>query len=129
MAIEARNKISTSFNMSSMTDIVFLLLIFFMVTSTQIAPNGLQVTLPQSSTQVKLIPHVSVSIDANLRFAVNTDVVPFEQVEARLQQELAGQEEPAIVLRVDKDVPTGETVKIMEIANRNRWKFTLATKP
>ncbi|MCQ2959053.1 MAG: biopolymer transporter ExbD [Bacteroidales bacterium] len=129
MAIEARNKIGTSFNMSSMTDIVFLLLIFFMVTSTQIAPNGLQVTLPQSSSQVKLIPHVSVSIDANGRFAVNTTVVPFEEVENRLKQELAGQDEPAIVLRVDKDVPTGETVRIMEIANRNRWKFTLATKP
>ena len=129
MAIVARNKIGTSFNMSSMTDIVFLLLIFFMVTSTQIAPNGLQVTLPQSSSQVKWIPHVSVSINAAGQYAVNTDVLPFEQVEPRLRQELAGQEEPAIVLRVDKDVPTGETVKIMEIANRNRWKFTLATQP
>ena len=115
--------------MSSMTDIVFLLLIFFMVTSTQIAPNGLQVTLPQSSSQVKFIPHVSVSINAAGQYAVNTDILPFEQVEPRLRQELAGQEEPAIVLRVDKDVPTGETVKIMEIANRNRWKFTLATQP
>lgn len=129
MAIQARNKISTSFNMSSMTDIVFLLLIFFMVTSTQIAPNGLQVSLPQSTSQVKLIPHVSVSIDENLRFAVNKDIVEFENLEARLKQELAGQEEPAIVLRVDKTVPTGETVRIMEIANRNRWKFTLATQP
>ena len=129
MAIQARNKISTSFNMSSMTDIVFLLLIFFMVTSTQIAPNGLQVSLPQSTSQVKLIPHVSVSIDENLRFAVNKDIVEFENLEARLKQELAGQEEPAIVLRVDKIVPTGETVRIMEIANRNRWKFTLATQP
>lgn len=115
--------------MSSMTDIVFLLLIFFMVTSTQIAPNGLQVSLPQSTSQVKLIPHVSVSIDENLRFAVNKDIVEFENLEARLKQELAGQEEPAIVLRVDKTVPTGETVRIMEIANRNRWKFTLATQP
>ncbi len=129
MAIQARNKISTSFNMSSMTDIVFLLLIFFMVTSTQIAPNGLQVSLPQSTSQVKLIPHVSVSIDENLRFAVNKDIVDFDNLESRLKQELAGQEEPAIVLRVDKTVPTGETVKIMEIANRNRWKFTLATQP
>ena len=129
MAIESQNKITATFNMSSMTDIVFLLLIFFMVTSTQIAPNGLQVTLPQSSSQVKLIPHVSVSINADGQFAVNTDVLPFEQIEPRLKQELAGKQEPAIVLRVDKDVPTGETVKIMEIANRNRWKFTLATKP
>jgi len=129
MAIQARNKIGTSFNMSSMTDIVFLLLIFFMVTSTQIAPNGLQVTLPQSTSQVKLIPHVSVSIDKEGRYAVNTEVVPFEALESKLKAALAGQEEPAIVLRVDTEVPTGETVRIMEIANRNRWKFTLATKP
>ena len=126
---KTRNKVSTEFNMSSMTDIVFLLLLFFMVTSTQIAPNGLQVTLPQSSSQVKLIPHVSVSINAAGQFGVNTEIVPFEHVEPRLKQELAGKQEPAIVLRDDKDVPTGETVKIMEIAKRNRWKFTLATKP
>ncbi|MBO4778613.1 MAG: biopolymer transporter ExbD [Bacteroidales bacterium] len=129
MAIQARNKISTSFNMSSMTDIVFLLLIFFMVTSTQIAPNGLQVTLPQSSSQVKLIPHVSVSITKDMQYAVNKEPVDFANLEARLKQELAGQEEPAIVLRADKDAPTGATVGVMEIANRNRWKFTLATQP
>ena len=92
MAIQARNKISTSFNMSSMTDIVFLLLIFFMVTSTQIAPNGLQVTLPQSSSQVKLIPHVSVSITKDMQYAVNKEPVDFANLEARLKQELAGQE-------------------------------------
>lgn len=129
MAIKSRNKISTEFQLSSMTDIVFLLLIFFMVTSTQIAPNGLQVTLPKSTSQLKQIPQVSVSINAQLQFAVNKNIVPFEQLEILLKQELAKQAEPSIVLRVDKDVPTGETVKIMEIANRNRWKFTLATQP
>lgn len=129
MAIRSRNKISAQFNMSSMTDIVFLLLIFFMVTSTQIAPNGLQVTLPKSSSQISQRPTVSVSINESLQFAVNMNIVPFENLESYLQQELAGQSEPSIVLRVDTSVPTGETVKIMEIANRNRWKFTLATQP
>ena len=129
MAIRSRNKISAQFNMSSMTDIVFLLLIFFMVTSTQIAPNGLQVTLPKSSSQISQRPTVSVSINESLQFAVNMNIVPFENLELYLQQELAGQSEPSIVLRVDTSVPTGETVKIMEIANRNRWKFTLATQP
>ena len=129
MAIGSRNKVDASFNMSSMTDIVFLLLIFFMVTSTMIAPNGLQVTLPKSSSQTTSKPHVSVSINAANQFAINSEVVPFENIEALLKQELAGQEKPSIVLRVDKDVPTGETVRIMDIANRNRWKFTLATKP
>lgn len=129
MAIRPRNKISAEFSMSSMTDIVFLLLIFFMVTSTQIAPNGLQVTLPKSSSQITQKPTVSVSINENLQFAVNMEIIPFENLETYLQQELAGQEEPSIVLRVDTKVPTGETVKVMEIASRNRWKFTLATQP
>jgi biopolymer transport protein ExbD len=129
MAIGTRNKISAQFNMSSMTDIVFLLLIFFMVTSTQIAPNGLQVTLPQSASQISQRPSVSVSINEQLQFALNMEIIPFELLEARLQQEMAKHAEPSIVLRVDKQVPTGETVKIMDIANRNRWKFTLATQP
>ena len=129
MAIRPRNKISADFSMSSMTDIVFLLLIFFMVTSTQIAPNGLQVTLPKSSSQITQKPTVSVSIIENLQFAVNMEIIPLENLETYLQQELAGQEEPSIVLRVDTIVPTGETVKVMEIASRNRWKFTLATQP
>lgn len=129
MAIGSRNRVSSQFNMSSMTDIVFLLLIFFMVTSTQIAPNGLQVTLPQSSSQITQRPTVSVSINEQLQFAINMEIVPFEQLEEKLKLELSNHEEPAIVLRVDKTVPTGETVKIMDIANRNRWKFTLATQP
>ncbi len=129
MAIGSRNKVNAQFSMSSMTDIVFLLLIFFMVTSTQIAPNGLQVTLPKSSSQMSERPTVSVSINSSLQFAVNTEIVPFEELETRLLSILGNQPEPTIVLRVDTDVPTGETVKIMDIANRNRWKFVLATKP
>ncbi|MDA3881968.1 MAG: biopolymer transporter ExbD [Bacteroidales bacterium] len=129
MAIGSRNKVNAQFSMSSMTDIVFLLLIFFMVTSTQIAPNGLQVTLPKSSSQMSERPTVSVSINSSLQFAVNTEIVPFEELETRLLSILKNQPEPTIVLRVDTDVPTGETVKIMDIANRNRWKFVLATKP
>jgi biopolymer transport protein ExbD len=85
MAIGSRNKVNAQFSMSSMTDIVFLLLIFFMVTSTQIAPNGLQVTLPKSSSQMSERPTVSVSINSNLQFAVNTEIVPFEELETRLR--------------------------------------------
>ncbi|HRS17943.1 MAG TPA: biopolymer transporter ExbD [Bacteroidales bacterium] len=129
MAIVSRNKVSTEFNMSSMTDIVFLLLIFFMVTSTQISPNGLQVSLPKSSNQVTPNQRTSVSITPDLQFAIEKEIVPFEQLESALIAKLQGEQEPTILLRVDKDVPTGETVKVMDIANRNKWKFVLATKP
>ncbi|HOS84258.1 MAG: biopolymer transport protein ExbD [Bacteroidetes bacterium ADurb.Bin217] len=129
MAIGSRNKVSTEFNMSSMTDIVFLLLIFFMVTSTQISPNGLQVTLPKSANQVTPNQRTSVSITPDLQFAIEKQIIPFEQLEDALKTKLQGEAEPTILLRVDKDVPTGETVKVMDIANRNKWKFVLATKP
>lgn len=129
MAIGSRSKVSTEFNMSSMTDIVFLLLIFFMVTSTQISPNGLQVTLPKSANQVTPNQRTSVSITPDLQFAIEKQIIPFEQLEAALVAKLQGETEPTILLRVDKDVPTGETVKVMDIANRNKWKFVLATKP
>lgn len=129
MAIGSRNKVSTEFNMSSMTDIVFLLLIFFMVTSTQISPNGLQVTLPKSANQVTPNQRTSVSITPDLQFAIEKQIIPFGQLEDALKTKLQGEAEPTILLRVDKDVPTGETVKVMDIANRNKWKFVLATKP
>jgi len=129
MAIGTRNKVNAGFSMSSMTDIVFLLLIFFMVTSTQIAPNGLQVTLPKSGNQTGEKAQVAVTINSSNQFAINTEIVPFGELESRLKTKLIGQEKPSILLRVDKTVPTGETVKIMDMANRNRWKFTLATKP
>jgi len=127
--IRSRNKVSAEFNMSSLTDIIFLLLIFFMVTSTQISPNGLQVTLPKSANQVTPNQRTSVSITPDLQFAIEKQIIPFEQLEDALKTKLQGEAEPTILLRVDKDVPTGETVKVMDIANRNKWKFVLATKP
>ena len=129
MAIKSKNKVSIDFNMSSMSDMVFLILIFFMISSTQISPNGLQVALPKSSNQISSKQHVSVSITKDLQYAINSDFIAYENLEGRLQQVLAKESEPTLILRVDKDVPTGETVKIMDIASRNRWKFVLATKP
>lgn len=129
MAIKSKNKVNVDFNMSSMSDMVFLILIFFMISSTQISPNGLQVALPQSSNQISGKQHVSVSITKDLQYAINSDVVTLESLESQLQSALANQTEPTIILRVDKDVPTGETVRIMDIASRNKWKFVLATKP
>lgn len=129
MAIKSRNKVSIEFSMSSMSDMVFLILIFFMISSTQISPNGLKVALPKSSNQVSGKKHATVSINKDLQYAINSDIVTSETLESQLKNVLAKQSEPTIILRVDKDVPTGETVKVMDIASRNRWKFVLATKP
>ena len=119
--------------MSSMTDIVFLLLIFFMVTSTLIAPNALKLLLPQSSNQTQAKPLTTISITSDLRYYVNSSgklmQVSFDEIEPFLQKTLGTDDEIYVSLHADKTVPIDEVVKIMNIARRNHYKMILATSP
>lgn len=128
MALKTRNKVNANFSMSSMTDIVFLLLIFFMVTSTLISPNALKLLLPKSSNQTAAKPITTVSIDKNFNFFIETTPVPFSQLENKLQRKLAREEDPTISLHVDKSVPMEQVVKVMNIAKENKYKLILATR-
>ena len=128
MAITSRNKISVSFSMASMTDIVFLLLIFFMITSTLVSPNALKVLLPSSSSKTMGKQTVSVTITPEREFFLNAEPVKFELLESQLKQLLAGQETPGIILHADKKVPIEDAVKIMDIANKNKYQLVIATK-
>jgi biopolymer transport protein ExbD len=129
MALKSKNKVSTNFSMSSMTDIVFLLLIFFVITSTLISPNALKLLLPKSSSKTLSKQTISVSITKELEYYVNQDKVQFENIEAILKQQLAGEEDPGVILHAEKSVPIEEAVKVMDIANRNKYKLVLATAP
>ncbi|TXB64023.1 biopolymer transporter ExbD [Vicingus serpentipes] len=129
MAIRSKNKVSTNFNMSSMTDIVFLLLIFFVITSTLISPNALKLLLPKSSSKTLSKQTVSVSITKDFQYFINQDAVSFDQIEPNLKQMLVGEVDPGIILHVEKSVPIEEAVKVMDIANRNKYKLVLATAP
>lgn len=115
--------------MSSMTDIVFLLLLFFMISTTLIAPNALDLVLPQSSYQTEKKANTTVSITEDLIVAVETDVVSLESLEQILQQKLAGQQEPTIALHAEKSVPIEYVVKVMNIAKNNKYRVILATSP
>ena len=128
MAISTRNKISVSFSMSSMTDIVFLLLIFFVITSTLVSPNALKVLLPNSSSKTTGKQTVSVTIKPDLTYYVNAKPIDAEFIEVKLRQLLAGETKPGIILHVDKTVPIEHAVKIMDIANRNKYELVLATQ-
>ncbi|WP_461631264.1 ExbD/TolR family protein [Labilibaculum euxinus] len=128
MALKTRNKVNSNFSMSSMTDIVFLLLIFFMVTSTLIAPNALKLLLPQSKNQTSAKPITTVSIDKEFNFFIETTPIPFSQLENRLQKRLAREEDPTISLHVDKSVPMEQVVRVMNIAKNNKYKLILATR-
>jgi biopolymer transport protein ExbD len=115
--------------MASMTDIVFLLLIFFMVTSTLIAPNALKLLLPQSRAQTSAKPLTTVSITKNHEYFIETTPVPINELEMRLRIKLKGEVEPTISLHVDRTVPMEDVVKVMNIARDNRYKLILATTP
>lgn len=129
MAIKRRNRVSAEFNMSSMTDLVFLLLIFFMLTSTLVTPNAIKLFLPSSSSKTQAPQTISVSIDKDLKYYVVDKEMPFESIENELKAQLENIKEATIVLNVDKSVPTEYLVKVMDIANRNQFKMILATAP
>ena len=128
MALKRSNKIESSFSMSSMTDIIFLLLIFFMLTSTLVHPNALKLLLPQSANQTSAKPQTSVSITKDLRYYVESKRVTYEELESTLQNKLGTNEDMYIALHVDETVPMKEVVKVMNIAKKNKYKLILATR-
>ena len=111
-----------------MTDIVFLLLIFFMLTSTLVHPNALKLLLPQSANQTSAKPQTSVSVTKDLRYYVESRRVSFEELEPTLQAKLGQNEDMYIALHVDESVPMKEVVKVMNIAKKNKYKLILATR-
>lgn len=134
MALKRRNKVNVEFSMASMTDIVFLLLIFFMVTSTLIAPNALKLLLPESNNQTAAKPVTTISITQDLKYYINDNgqlkSVTFGEIEPFLVQRYGtGNEEVFISLHTDKTVPVEQVVKIMNIARKNGYKMILATAP
>jgi biopolymer transport protein ExbD len=133
MALRKRNKVNAGFSMSSMTDIVFLLLIFFMVTSTLISPNALKLLLPQSNNQTNAKAMTTISITKDLSYHVNEKGklirVGFSEIEPFLQETLGDNPDIFISLHAEKSVPIEEVVKVMNIAKRNKYKMILATTP
>lgn len=129
MALKRSSKVNPNFSMSSMTDIVFLLLIFFMVSSTLVAPNALKLLLPQSDSQTPAKAITTVSITQDLMFYVEQTPISFMDLEQYLAQKLQGEEDPTISLHVHRSVPMEEVVKVMNIAKDKRYKLILATQP
>ena len=135
MAIKRTTKPLSEFSMSSMTDIVFLLLIFFLVTSTLVNPNALKLLLPKSTGQVSAKATVSVSIkdwgDDTYTYHINGDQTPvsYNEVEDELVELLQMEEDPTFSIYSDESVPVKEVVAMMNIAKRNHYKVILATQP
>ena len=129
MNLRGRNKVSAEFSMSSMTDIVFLLLIFFMLTSPAITPEALDLILPQAQGKTTNVQNVSVSITKDLQFYINSERISASGLEQKLKEHLADVEDPTIILRAEEGVPIEKAVSVMDIANRNQYKIVLAVQP
>ena len=134
MALKRKTKTEPNFSMASMTDIIFLLLIFFMITSTVVVPNAIKVTLPQSQKQTAAKPQSRVTIDKNLNFYVafgnqREKQVSFDDITVFLQERYNQEPEMFVALYADELVPYGEIVKVLDIANKNKFKMVLVTRP
>lgn len=129
MAISQRNKISINFSSTGMTDVVFNLLIFFMLTSTLVHPTALKLLLPKGSTQTSAKPQTTVSITRDQQYYVEQQPVRFDQLEAVLKEKLGNKPDMYISLHADKNVPFESVVKVLNIAQANNYKLIIATSP
>ena len=129
MGLESKHKVNAAFSMSSMTDIVFLLLIFFMLASTLVTVNAIDIILPKASGKTENKKSVSVSIKRDLSYYIDQKRVGESVLESELIAMLSAEAKPTIVLRAEKSVPIDNVVKVMDIANRNKFKVILAVKP
>lgn len=128
MNLQTRNKVDTAFSMASMTDLIFLLLIFFMLTSSFITPSGLPVNLPTSKSAAIEMQKVSVTVTSDLQYFVNEKRVTKGSLESELSTQLSGAD-GVVVLHIDELVPTKELVYVAGIATGLKAKVTIATKP
>ncbi len=128
MNLKSKHKVEANFSMSSMTDVIFLLLIFFMLTSSFITPSGLPINLPSSKSSEIIMQKVSVTITKDLQYFVNDTKINRSSVEAVLESNLAGKE-GIVVLHCDESVPVERLVEIAGIATNLKAKVSIATKP
>lgn len=129
MNLRGRNKVTAEFNMSSMTDIVFLLLIFFMLTSTMVTTNALDLVLPKAKGKTDSNKNIAVSINKKLEFFIDKEAVLEAELESKLVALVAADANKAIILRAEEGVPIEKAVSVLDIANRNQIKVVLAVRP
>ncbi len=128
MNLQTRNKVDSAFNMASMTDLIFLLLIFFMLTSSFVTPSGLPVNLPTSKASTIEVQKVSITVTKDLQYFINEKKVTKNSLETELKKELSGTN-GVVILHIDESVPTKELVFVAGIATSLEAKVSIATKP
>jgi len=128
MNLRGRNKVNPNFNMSSMTDIVFLLLIFFMLTSTLVTVSAIDVLLPKAGGKTENKTSVAVTITSKSKFYIDKTQVSEKDLELKILNKVGPEKERTVVIRGDQNVPYKNVMKVIDIANRNKLKMILAVK-
>ncbi|MDG2357997.1 MAG: biopolymer transporter ExbD [Polaribacter sp.] len=128
MNLRGRNKIDSTFNMSSMTDIVFLLLIFFMLTSTLVTVSAIDVLLPKAGGKTENSSSIAVTITSKSLFYIDKTKVSISSLESEIIRKVGVDKKKTIIIRGDKDVPYKNVMKVIDIANKNKLKMILAVK-
>ena len=135
MAIKSRNKVEPTFNSSSMSDLVFLLLIFFMLTSTLVAPNAIKLLLPSSNSKTMATQTVTVYINDQFQYFVGETPADETELAELINANIGGESQATVVLRSDKTVPVQYVVTVIDAVNQinndtgNNHKVILATSP
>ncbi len=129
MAIRKVSKVDSGFSAASMTDMVFLLLIFVLMALTLVNPNALRLVLPKSTNHITEKPYTTVSITPDARYYVETTEVSFPQLEPTLRAKLEGKDKPMVSLHADENVEMKYVVPVMNIAKNNNYTLVLATQP
>ena len=135
MAIKSRNKVEPTFNSSSMSDLVFLLLIFFMLTSTLVAPNAIKLMLPSSNSKTMAKQTVTVYVNEEMSYFVDETQVDESQLMEMINSKIGSDTQATVVLRSDKTVPVQYIVNVIDAVNQinnatgNNHKVILATAP
>ncbi|HXH19663.1 MAG TPA: biopolymer transporter ExbD [Chitinophagales bacterium] len=129
MNLKSRNKFSPDFQMASMTDMIFLLLIFFMLTSTLVSVNAMKLILPTSDVKTADKQSVSVSITKDLEYYVDRQKVTLGEIKSVLKEKLRNIKDPTVVLNAEKTVPIENVVQVMNIGYDLKLSMILATQP
>ena len=129
MPLKRRSKAQVDFSMASMTDLVFLLLIFFMITASFVSPSALKLDLPSAKSTQEEPAMTTVSIDKELNYYFKDSRIPIDRLPDALQSEFKGKAEPVLMISADKSVPIDNVVQVMKIGKALKAKTILATKP
>lgn len=129
MNLRRRTRVVGEVYSASLNDIMFFLLLFFLITSTMATPNVLKLLLPNAKSSSQSVKHpLTISVTADLQYAINNTPIGIDELEAAIKANIAGQTDPTALLKVDKSVQVQNLVDLLDIGNRLKIKMVLATQ-